>query len=52
MADEQQVHGPSGFVPIDAPIVRVELFQDRAAVHRQIHLGETGRHRVRIGPVS
>lgn len=37
---------------VAAPIVRVELFEDRAAVTRSTTLGEGGRHRLRIGPVS
>lgn len=39
-------------VEIDAPVVGVELFEDRAAVTRRIALGAAGRHHLRIGPLS
>ena len=39
-------------VEIEAPVVRVELFEDRAAVTRRIALDAPGRHHLRVGPLS
>lgn len=38
-------------IRLEAPVVGVELFEDRASVTRALAL-EAGRHRLRIGPVS
>lgn len=35
-----------------APIVRVELFEDRAAVTRRLALPAAGRHVLRVGPLT
>ncbi|MEZ4235842.1 MAG: mucoidy inhibitor MuiA family protein [Myxococcota bacterium] len=40
------------FEAVDAPVRQVELFEDRAAVTREVTLSGPGRHRLRIGPVS
>jgi uncharacterized protein (TIGR02231 family) len=37
---------------VDAPVLRVELFEDRAAVTRRIALDRAGRHALRIGPLT
>jgi uncharacterized protein (TIGR02231 family) len=35
-----------------APIVRVELFEDRAAVTRRLHIPAAGRQQLRLGPLT
>lgn len=42
----------AGFVPVDAPVERVELFEDRAAVTRRLAVPGPGRHQLLIGPVT
>jgi uncharacterized protein (TIGR02231 family) len=42
----------AGADAVEARVVRVELFEDRAAVTRELTLPSPGRHRLRIGPVS
>ncbi|HHO53186.1 MAG TPA: mucoidy inhibitor MuiA family protein [Deltaproteobacteria bacterium] len=37
---------------LHAPVIRVELFEDRAAVTRSLTLPAPGRHRLRIGPLT
>lgn len=37
---------------LEAPVVRVDLFEDRATVHRRLNLERPGRHRITLGPLT
>ncbi len=50
-AGEEVREGPA-YAAVEAPIVRVVLLEDRAAVTRRVTVPEAGRHRLLLGPVS